>query len=151
MSRLTPFILLFFSSQYPAIADIKFTGKNNVETTSSAKKERGATLPENNTSNSVKLETANSKISPSKKEQLEPEEKIKPQQIETEERELYEIEGYINSDKVRIVIEMDKNQEVVGNMYNSKGMQTYMHGEYINGAFEMYDAKGEHYRVLMAE
>lgn len=139
MSKLTPFILLFFSSQYPAVADIKFTGTNGLEATTAVKKERGATPP-----NPIKLDTTNSKISPVKKEQ--PKEKI-----ETAKIDRYEIEGYVDSDKVRIVIEIDKNQEVVGNMYNSKGTRTYMHGEYINGVFEMYDAKGEHYRILMAD
>ncbi|MCK4493492.1 MAG: hypothetical protein KAU26_05520 [Methylococcales bacterium] len=131
MSKLTAFFLLLFIYQYSAFADIKFTGKNDLEVRTTT-------------------ETPNSKVSSLKEKQFE--EKKEPKKIETTEIERYEIDGYHNSDHVRIIIDVNTKQEISGNMLNdAKGIRTYLYGEYINGVFEMYDAKGEHYRVLMAD
>lgn len=150
MPKLMPFLFLFFSSQYSAVADITFTEKDNSEI-STIKKSRGAeaSLKKIPPTEPPKLKTNTLPDLSSKEKSLK--ELAIPQKIKTTGTDHYEIEGYVNSNKVRIVIEVDKNQKVVGNMYDDNGMETYMHGEYINGAFELYDQKGEHYRVLMAD
>jgi hypothetical protein len=78
--------------------------------------------------------------------------KIKSKKIETTHIERYEIEGYHNDDPVRIIIEVNAKQEISGNIFNDNtGTRTYLHGEYINGVFELYDQQGQHYRVLNAD
>lgn len=143
MSKITAFFLLFFSYQYFALADIKFTEKNDSETTTATKKVRSA-------SPDLTSEVPNSKMSSLKEKQFE--EKKEPKKIETTEIERYEIDGYHNSEHVRIIIDVNGKQEISGNMFNdNKGIRTYLYGEYINGVFELYDQKGEHYRVLVAD
>ncbi len=69
------------------------------------------------------------------------------------ERKLYEIEGYINKNQayVRMVLEMENEKYVVGNMYDKSGRETYIHGEYVDGALHVYDKRGVHYTIVVNE
>jgi len=61
----------------------------------------------------------------------------------------YEIEGYINKDYVRAVLEMESDKYVVGNIYDKSGKQTYVYGEYVDGALHVYDKKGKHFTIVV--
>lgn len=69
-----------------------------------------------------------------------------PQRIEQ-----YEIEGYIDNEYVRLILDVDSKKNVVGNIYDKLGKETYVHGEYVDGAFHIYDVNGTHFTVLISE
>lgn len=63
----------------------------------------------------------------------------------------YELDGYINKKYVRVVLEMqnDNDKYVVGNIYDKSGKGTYIHGEYVDGALHVYDSKGTHFTIVV--
>ncbi len=69
------------------------------------------------------------------------------------ERKQYEIEGYMNNNQayVRMVLEKENDKYVVGNMYDKSGKETYIHGEYVDGALHVYDKQGVHYTIVVNE
>lgn len=84
-----------------------------------------------------------------------PKKKSKPRSIkrksEKSEIKQYEIEGYINETYVRVVLEQENDNYVVGNMYDKSGKETYIHGEYVDGALHVYDRKGTHFTIVVDE
>ncbi len=72
-------------------------------------------------------------------------------QLVKPERKQYEIEGYMNNNQayVRMVLEKENDKYVVGNMYDKSGKETYIHGEYVDGALHVYDKQGVHYTIVI--
>jgi hypothetical protein len=65
--------------------------------------------------------------------------------------EQYDIEGYIDQQYVRVVLEVADKQTVVGNIYDSQGKGVYVHGEYLDGALHVYDPEGTHFTIILNE
>ena len=65
--------------------------------------------------------------------------------------EQYEIEGYINQEYIRAVLEVENKQSVIGNIYDDQGNGTYVHGEYLDGALHVYDNAGTHFTIILNE
>ena len=89
-----------------------------------------------------------SKPAPKKRKSLS--RSIKPKPI-PRNIEQYEIEGYIERKYVRLVLEVTDQQTVVGNIYDKKGKGVYVHGEYLDGAFHVYDPEGTHFTIILSE
>lgn len=65
--------------------------------------------------------------------------------------EQYEIEGYIEQEYIRAVLEVENKQSVIGNIYDYQGNGTYVHGEYLDGALHVYDTAGTHFTIILNE
>ncbi len=61
----------------------------------------------------------------------------------------YEIEGYMDKEYVRVVLEVEKKGRIVGNIYDKAGKGIYVHGEYQEGALYVYDDEGTEYTIVV--
>ncbi len=110
---------------------------------------------ENNLATPVKFAAINfSEVTitePTTKPKKKPKSRSIKRQIVRPEHKQYEIEGYINKNQayVRMVLEMENDKYVVGNMYDKSGRETYIHGEYVDGALHVYDKQGVHYTIVI--
>jgi hypothetical protein len=88
---------------------------------------------------------------PTTKPKKKPKSRSINREIIKPERKQYEIEGYLNNNQayVRMVLEMENEKYVVGNMYDKSGKETYIHGEYVDGALHVYDKKGKHFTIVI--
>lgn len=74
---------------------------------------------------------------------------IKPIRVQPQYVEQFEVEGYVNQQYVRLVVEVSDHKTVVGNLYDKSGRGTFVHGEYYHGALHVYDANGRHFTVIV--
>lgn len=63
----------------------------------------------------------------------------------------YEIDGYSDSKYVRFVVDVSRDNLVMGRMIEKKGPGRAVHGEFIDGVLHLYDRKGKHFTVIMPE
>lgn len=66
--------------------------------------------------------------------------------IKTKSKQI-EITGYVNSNYVYLIIDIEKGRYVSGNIFQN-GKPTYIYGEYVNGVLYIYDNKGKQYTVI---
>jgi len=62
----------------------------------------------------------------------------------------FEIEGYANSVYVRFVVDVVNNKRVSGLMFHENGVSSYVYGDIVNGVLHIYDSKGLHFTVIVA-
>ena len=63
--------------------------------------------------------------------------------------EQYEIEGYMDKKYVRVVLEVENKDRIVGNIYDKAGKGIYVHGEYQEDALYVYDDEGTEYNIVI--
>ena len=86
---------------------------------------------------------------PEKKIKKDRSRSIKPIPVQPKYVEQYDVEGYINQQYVRLVLEVADHKTVVGNMFDQSGRSVYVHGEYYNGALHVYDTNGTHFTIVV--
>jgi len=65
--------------------------------------------------------------------------------------EQYQIEGYADAKYVRFVVNVESKNIVNGHRIASNGNKTYVSGEVVDGVLHLYDSKGGHFTVIIAE
>lgn len=61
------------------------------------------------------------------------------------------IDGYIDRNYVRLVVDVESNNNLTGYIFEGRGNQakTYVYGQKVNGALHMYDKNGRHLTVVL--
>lgn len=59
------------------------------------------------------------------------------------------IDGYINKNYVRLVVDIEKNNMLTGYIFEKSNVKTYVYGQKVNGALHMYDENGRHFTVII--
>jgi hypothetical protein len=73
-------------------------------------------------------------------------EKIKPQK----NRQQFQIEGYVDSDYVRVIVDnVSKDEIITGQMFQENGEAIYVHGEFVDDVLHLYGPKGRHFTVIV--
>lgn len=77
--------------------------------------------------------------------------KQRPQEIKSAPKQIEQlhIEGYIDKQYVRLVVDIVKDKLVNGYLFENKGVKRYVYGEKINGVLHIYDSEGRHLTVVL--
>ena len=62
-----------------------------------------------------------------------------------------QIEGYVDSDYVRVVFHTFKDKLVTGQMFLENAEAIYVYGEVVNDELHLYGPKGKHFTVIMSK
>jgi len=62
-----------------------------------------------------------------------------------------EIEGYVDSNYVRVIVDTSEDKLVTGQMFRENGKSIYVYGEFVNDELHLYDPKGKHFTVIMSK
>lgn len=64
-------------------------------------------------------------------------------------RQQVNIEGYVDSAYVRLVVEIDNKKRVTGHMWKENEEVMYVYGEIVNDIFHLYEPEGGYFTVIV--
>ena len=69
--------------------------------------------------------------------------------IKQRKNKQYNIEGYVDSNYVRFVVELTDNNLIAGQMVRGDGHNVPVSGTLVNGVLHLYDLNGTHFTVVI--
>ena len=65
-------------------------------------------------------------------------------------RQQFQIEGYVDSDYVRVVVDnVSKDKLITGQMFLENREAIYVHGEFVDDILHLYGPEGTHFTVIV--
>ena len=62
-----------------------------------------------------------------------------------------QIEGYVDSNYVRVIVDISKNKLITGQMFLENGDATYVYGEFVEDVLHLYEPEGRHFTVIISK
>jgi len=63
----------------------------------------------------------------------------------------YELRGYLNTLPVYLVVEKTGNRQIAGYLFDGKGKQTYIYGEWFKGELQVYDPTNTRLTIILSQ
>lgn len=63
----------------------------------------------------------------------------------------YELHGTLNSNYVYLLVERTSDQQVVGYLFDGKGNEKYIYGEWFKGQLQVYDKFNQRLTIIINE
>ncbi len=62
-----------------------------------------------------------------------------------------QIEGYVDSSYVRVIVDISKDKLITGQMFLENGEATYVYGEFVKDVLHLYQPEGRHFTVIISK